>query len=63
MMVNVCVRVGVSESGLFKALKSAHSSRGNFALLLQPGRLRRYVAVIALGLALTIRRLHRTDVA
>lgn len=47
------MRVGVSESGLFKKALAAGAGRGDFfALFTDPGRLLKYLRVIAIGLPL-----------
>jgi putative MFS transporter len=47
------LRLGVTESGLFDKLKRSESSRGDFFLLFRSWpRLRKYLAVIGLGLPL-----------
>jgi MFS transporter, putative metabolite:H+ symporter len=50
-MLLLAMRVGVAESGMFKKVQEAAGSRGNFFALFTDGkRVRRYLAVITVGL-------------
>ena len=52
-LVLLVLRLGVAESGLFQKLKKDSQRRGDFSLLFrQPSRLRKYLAIICLGLPL-----------
>jgi MFS transporter, putative metabolite:H+ symporter len=52
-LVLLILRLGVAESGLFQKLKKDSKRRGDFMLLFrQPSRLRKYLAIICLGMPL-----------